>query len=396
MRAPSTEANRGYLLPNEASWPGSGRPTAALIDLDAFAHNFREAHRLAEGRKILAVVKAGAYGHGAVRVGKHLLGLGADMLGVALVEEGRELREAGIDVPSLVRGAVVPGQAEALVALRLTPVVFDRAVVRALSAAARELKTQASVHVKIDTGMGRVGITPEAATDFIKELLTLDGITVQGLMTHFADADLRNKQFASEQMDRFETLLKTLDARGISIPLRHAANSAALLDYRRALFTMVRPGFMLYGYNPLEGVRDADLRPVLSLVTRIVFLKKVPRGTPISYGRTFVTGRESLIATLPIGYADGYSRGLSNKGEALVRGMRAPIAGRVCMDMCMLDVTGVPGVCEGDEVVLIGNQGDQRITADDIAARTGTIAYEVLCGISSRVPRVYVYAKSKL
>jgi alanine racemase len=371
--------------------PASDRPTTAYIDLNALAHNFQEVRSRAQGRKVLAVVKAQAYGHGAISVSKYLLGLGADTLGVALLEEGRELREAGIDAPILVMGAVVPSQAEALVALRLTPVVFTLAMAQALSGAARALKTQVPVHVKIDTGMGRIGIAPEAAPPFIKELQDLEGIMVQGLMTHFADADLRDKQFASMQMARFETLLKELDARGAAIPLRHAANSAALLDYRQALFTMARPGLMLYGYNPLEGkAMGADLRPVLSLVTHIVFLKKVPAGVPISYGRTFVTSRESLIATVPIGYADGYSRGLSNKGEALVRGVRAPIAGRVCMDMCMLDVTGVPGVCEGDEVVLLGKQGDQRITADELAVKTGTIAYEVLCGISSRVPRVYV------
>ena len=371
--------------------PVSDRPTTAFIDLDALAHNFQEVRGRAQGRKVLAVVKAQAYGHGAINVSKHLLGLGADTLGVALVEEGRELREAGIDAPILVMGAVVPGQAEALVALRLTPVVFTPAMARALSNAARTQKTQVPVHVKIDTGMGRIGIAPEAAPAFIKELQDLEGIMVQGLMTHFAEADLRDKQFASLQMDRFGTLLKELDAQGAVIPLRHAANSAALLDYQQALFTMVRPGLMLYGYNPLEGkTTGADLLPVLSLVTRIVFLKKVPAGVPISYGRTFVTRRESLIATVPIGYADGYSRGLSNKGEALVRGVRAPIAGRICMDMCMLDVTDVPGVCEGDEAVLIGKQGDQRITADELAHKTGTIPYEVLCGISSRVPRVYV------
>jgi alanine racemase len=370
--------------------PRSDRPTAAVIDISALAHNFQEAKRRAKGRKILAVVKAGAYGHGAVRISRHLLELGADMLGVALVEEGRQLRDAGIAAPILVMGAVVPGQAEEIVALRLTPVVYELSVVRELSAAAQAMKTQVSVHVKIDTGMGRVGIAPGAAFDFIRNLTVLDGIVVEGLMTHFADADLRDKQFASKQMDRFEMLLNALSAGGITIPLRHAANSAALLDFQRALFTMVRPGLMLYGYDPLEGKGGADLHPVLSLVTRIVFLKKVPAGTPISYGRTFVTKRESLIATLPIGYADGYSRGLSNKGEALVLGARAPIAGRVCMDMCMLDVTGIPGVGEGDEAVLIGEQGAERITADDVAARTGTIAYEVLCGISGRVPRFYM------
>jgi alanine racemase len=288
-------------------------------------------------------------------------------------------------------GAVFPEQAEAIAELGLTPLVYDMAVARAVADAAQKLKVKVAVHVKIDTGMGRIGISPAAAEDFIADLASLDGITVQGLMTHFADADLRDKRFASEQMDRFESVLKKLDSRGIAIPLRHAANSAAVLDYRRALFTMVRPGLMLYGYNPLEGEGSgADLRPVLSLVTRIVFLKRVPAGVPISYGRTFVTKRESVIATIPIGYADGYNRGLSNRGEAIVRGIRVPVAGRVCMDMTMLDVTDVPGVSEGDGVVLIGSQGNERITADDIAVQTGTISYEVLCGISSRVPRVYI------
>ncbi len=387
MRALSIEqvpvTQVGFLSPSD-------RPTVARIDLEALARNFREAVRRSEGRSIIAVVKAQAYGHGAVRVSKHLLALGADMLGVALVEEGRELRAAGIEAPILVMGAVFPDQAEALVSLQLTPALYTHSLARALSDAALARKLRAPVHVKIDTGMGRVGIAPEAATEFIQELRALAGIDVQGLMTHFADADLRDKEFASGQMNRFETLLKALDAKGITIPLRHAANSAALLDYRGALFNAVRPGLMLYGYNPLEGGGDSELRPVLSLVTRVAFLKKVSAGVPIGYGRTFVTKRESLIATVPIGYADGYSRSLSNRGEALVRGVKSMVAGRVCMDMCMLDVTEVPGVCEGDEVVLIGRQGNERITADDIAGKTGTISYEVLCGISNRVPRIYV------
>ena len=369
--------------------PVSDRPTAALIDLQALAHNFHEAKKRAGGRKVLAVVKAQAYGHGAVPVARRLLDLGADMLGVALVEEGRELRGAGIEAPVLVMGAVFPEQAEELVRLRLTPAVASLAVARALSGAAQRQGTLAAAHVKIDTGMGRIGLAPEAAADFIAEAARLKGVRIEGLMTHFADADLRDKQFAAGQVDRFEGLIAALEGRGLSVPVRHAANSAALLDYGRALFTMVRPGIMLYGYDPLEGTCGADLRPVLSLVTRIAFLKRVPAGTPVSYGRTFITGRESLIATVPIGYADGYSRGLSNRGEALVQGKRAPVAGRVCMDMTMLDVTDVPGVREGDETILIGSQGGERITADDVAARTGTISYEVLCAIGSRVPRVY-------
>ncbi len=388
MRAPYTET-----VPNSVAspFPVSSRPTVARIDLQSLTHNYNEVLQRVGGRKILAVVKAQAYGHGALRVSRHVLELGADMLGVALIEEGRELRAAGIKAPVLVMGAVFPEQAEAIAELGLTPVVYDMAVARAIADAAQKLKVTVAVHVKIDTGMGRIGISPAAAEGFIADLMSLGGITVQGLITHFADADLRDKRFASEQLDRFESVLKKLDSRGIAIPLRHAANSAAVLDYRRALFTMVRPGLMLYGYNPLEGEGPgAALRPVLSLVTRIVFLKKVPAGVPISYGRTFVTKRESVIATMPIGYADGYSRGLSNRGEAVVRGIRVPVAGRVCMDMTMLDVTDVPGVSIGDEVVLIGSQVNERITAIDIAVKTGTISYEVLCGISSRVPRVYV------
>jgi len=391
MRAPSTEMGSPQRTePSPGPLFASDRPTRAVVDLDAFDHNFKEVMLRADGRQVLAVVKASAYGHGAVEVSRRLLMLGADMLGVALVEEGRELRDAGIETPILIMSAIFPEQAEAVVSLNLTPVIFSLSVAQALSYAAQKSKKTISVHVKIDTGMGRIGISPEAAPEYIASLRKLDGISVQGLMTHFADADLQDKRFASQQMDRFETLIKTLEAQAITVPMRHAANSAAVLDYRRAFFTMVRPGLMLYGYNPLEKEDvSRGLRPVLSLVTRIAFLKKVPAGVAISYGRTFTTMRESTIATLPIGYADGYSRRLSNRGEALVRGIRVPVVGRVCMDMCMVDVTDVPSAREGDDVVLIGSQGNERITADDIAAKINTIAYEVLCGISSRVPRIY-------
>ena len=276
MRAPSTET--GTHQSAKASSP-SDRPTIAVIDGDALEHNFREIVRCAEGQQVLAVVKAGAYGHGAVEVSKRLLKLGADMLGVALVEEGRELRDAGILAPILVMGATFPEQAEAMVSLKLTPAIFSLAVAQALSEAAYQRRTTVNIHVKIDTGMGRIGVSPEEAPEFIAALRRLGSLSVQGLMTHFADADLRDKQFASRQMDRFEALLKALEAKKISVPVRHAANSAAVLDFHRAFFTMVRPGLMLYGYNPLEeGAIGADLRQVLSLVTRIAFIKKVPPG----------------------------------------------------------------------------------------------------------------------
>lgn len=369
----------------------SERQTAALIDLAALTHNFREVRRRMGDRKILAVVKAQAYGHGAVPVSRCLVAAGADMLGVALVEEGRELREAGISTPLLIMGAVFPEQAEEILRLDLITTLTSLRMAQSLSEAARKQGRIAVVHLKVDTGMGRIGFVPEALPELISGVRGLESVRIEGLMTHFADADLQDKQFASVQMDRFERLLHDLEQRGIPVPLRHAANSAAVLDLQRSFFTMVRPGLMLYGYNPLErALEGVDLRPVLSLVTRIAFIKRVPAGTPISYGRTFTTRRESLIATVPIGYADGYSRGLSNKGQALVRGKRTGIAGRVCMDMTMFDVTDVAGVREGDEVVLIGRQGNESVTAGDIAALTGTIPYEVLCGISGRVPRVYV------
>jgi alanine racemase len=389
MKAPLTEVSAATTLVRAAGASGD-RPTMAVVDLDALSRNFEEALRRAGGRAVLAVVKAQAYGHGAVPVSLRLLASGARMLGVALVEEGRELRNAGISAPILVMGAVFPDQAEPIAELGLTPVVYSMPVARALSAAAVRRGRRIPVHVKIDTGMGRIGVQPAEAPRFIRDLTRLDGIDVQGLMTHFADADLRDKQFSSQQLDRFGEVIRELEAMGVPVPERHAANSAALLDYSRALFTMVRPGLMLYGYNPLTmALPELELQPVLSLVTRIASLKKVPAGVPISYGRTFTTKRESLIATIPLGYADGFSRSLSNRGEALVRGVRVPVAGRICMDMCMIDVTAVPGVSEQDEVVLIGRQGNERITAVDIANLCGTIPYEILCGISQRVPRVY-------
>jgi alanine racemase len=392
MRAPSTDEKQMTRSDvSGRSVPLSERPTAALIDLAALTHNFHEARRRTGNRKILAVVKAQAYGHGAVPVSRALVAAGADMLGVALVEEGRELREAGVSVPLLIMGAVFPEQAEEILRLDLITTLTSLQMAQSLSMAARKQGRTAVVHLKVDTGMGRIGLVPEAVPELINGILELGSVRIEGLMTHFSDADLQDKLFAAVQMDRFEKLAHDLEQRGVPIPHRHAANSAAVLDLPRSFFTMVRPGLMLYGYNPLEhALAGVDLRPVLSLVTRIAFIKRIPAGTPISYGRTFTTRRESLIATVPIGYADGYSRGLSNKGQALVRGRRAGIAGRVCMDMTMFDVTDIPGVREGDEVVLIGREGDESITAGDIAAMTGTIPYEVLCGISGRVPRVYI------
>ncbi len=368
-----------------------GRPTAAYIDLDALEHNLGFVRRKVLGRKVLAVVKADGYGHGAVEVARRLEKAGVDMLGVALAEEGIELRRAGIKTHILLLGGIFDHQAGDVARAGLTPVVFTISQARALSEAAAGLGMELPVHFKIDTGMGRVGIYPEEAAAFIKEVAALPGLVPEGVMTHLADVSERDMSFTKGQIDLFRTVLDVLAREGINMPVVHAAGSAAVLEYEPALFNMVRPGIMLYGCDPAGGSGPAlGLRPVLSLKTRVLHLKRVGEGVPVSYGRTYYTKRPSLIATLPIGYADGVKRGLSNKGHVLIGGKRCPIAGTVCMDMIMADLTDVDEVKIGDEAVVIGTQGDETITAEEVAALLGTISYEVLCDISKRVPRVYL------
>ena len=378
------------------------RPTTAHIDLGALRHNLAQVRRLADAREVIAIVKADAYGHGAVPVARALAAEGVTRFGVALVEEGRALREAGIRGEVLVLGGVVEDQAAEIVELGLTATIFHAGHADALNEAARRAGRAAPVHVKIDTGMGRLGFSPDAAPDAVVALARLAFLRLEGLMTHFADADLADPAYAREQVARFDAVAEAVRCAGVRIPIRHAANSAAVMatsSWRSAiggpLYDAVRPGLMLYGARPGPAVgAGVDLRPVLSLTTRILVLKRVPPGTPISYGRTFVTRRESLIAVLPIGYADGYPRALSNAGRVLVRGRAAPVVGRVCMDLTMVDVTDVPGAAEGDEAVVIGAQGAAAITVEEVAAGAGTIAYEILCGIGPRVPRRYLDAAS--
>jgi len=369
-----------------------GRPTYAYVDLKALDHNLGQVRARAGGRKVLAVVKADAYGHGAVEVARRLEASGVDMLGVALVEEGAKLREAGIHTPILVLGGVFGYQVAELLALDLTPVLFDKAQAEAFSNVAKQAGRRLPVHVKIDTGMGRIGAMMEVAVGLINAIKAMPGLEVEGIMTHLSEADALDKSFAEHQVSRFNLLMEELELLGIKAPLVHAAGSAAIIDFGPALFNMVRPGIMLYGYYPSPHMRDmVDLRPVLSLKSRVLHVKEMQKGLPVSYGRTFVTGRTSLIATLPIGYADGLSRGLSNKGEVLIRGRKCPIVGRVCMDMMMVDVTEAGDVRFGDEAVIIGRQNEAEVSAEDIAGILGTISYEVLCNVSARVPRVYLY-----
>lgn len=379
----------------------AGRPTTAHVDLDALRHNLRQARRLAHSRELIAVIKADAYGHGALPVARTLAAEGVPRFGVALVEEGRALREGGIGEEILVLGGFLPEQAGDLVELGLTAAVFHLGAAEALDAAARRAGRTAPIHVKIDTGMGRLGFPAAEAPDALVRLARYASLRVDGVMTHFADADLADLAYAREQMMRFSSACRAAASRGVVIPMRHAANSAMLLGAGQAsaiedesgsggLYEAARPGLMLYGCRPGAAVgKTTELRPVLSITTRILLLKRVPPGSPISYGRTFVTRRESLIAVLPIGYADGYPRALSNRGAVLVRGRRAPVVGRVCMDLTMVDVTDVPDAAEGDAVVVIGAQGRERIGIDEIAEQAETISYEILCGIGPRIPRRY-------
>ncbi|RJQ51397.1 MAG: alanine racemase [Nitrospiraceae bacterium] len=353
----------------------------AEIDLEALSHNLGVVKKKTGNKKIIAVVKANAYGHGAVEISRRLIKNGVSFLGVAFTGEAVQLREAGIEVPILVffnRDTV-----EECLHYNLTPVIFDYGSAKKFSTAARRLDRRQAIHIKVDTGMGRIGFSPDKARTEIPRIAALKNIYIEGLMSHFSDAGLQSKDFAGRQLHDFLLLRKELRKKKIIFKYAHIANSAAVLNMPGAHLNMVRPGLMLYGYG------DEKLRPALSLKSRILMIKKVPAGTPVSYGRTFITNRKSIIATIPVGYADGYSRKLSNQGEALINGRRAPVLGRVCMDTIMVDITDIPGVKEDSEVALIGSQGKEKITAADIAEKTGTIPYEVLTSIGQRVRRVY-------
>ncbi|HDZ62484.1 MAG TPA: alanine racemase [Nitrospirae bacterium] len=361
--------------------------TFAEIDLNALTHNLGVVrNKTGHNTSILAVVKANAYGHGAVEVSRHLLKKSASMLGVAFADEGIILRQAGIKAPILV--FFDAKNIDAFLEHSLTPVIFDVQSAKALSSKAVKYNQKIAVHLKVDTGMGRVGVPAATAVTEIQKIACMRNLKLEGIMSHFSDSDMTKKEFAKLQLNRFTNLVASLKNKKINFRFTHIANSASVLQFPQAHFNLVRPGIMLYGYGP--GKRNS-LQPVLSLKSRILFIKTVPSRTPVSYGRTFVTKRQSTIATIPIGYADGYSRKLSNCGEVLICGKRAPVIGRVCMDTIMVDITKIPGVNENSEVVLIGKQGKNKITASDIADKIGSIPYEVLTSIGGRISRIYNY-----
>lgn len=367
------------------------RPTYAEVDLGAITGNIRAIRdRVGPYVKIMPAVKADGYGHGAVQVSRACLRGSADALCVSSVEEGIELREAGIDAPILILGCCVPAAAEDIVRHDLTSTLCDWHFADALVESARRQYKSVSVHIEIDTGMGRVGAQPVDAVDFVLKAADMPGLHLAGVYTHFPSSDEEDNSFTLQQIDTFKRILKSLEDRGLRIPIAHASNSGGILAFPQADFDAVRPGIMIYGHYPSqEVVRSIPICEALTLKTRIVFLKESEAGATVSYGRTFVLKRRSKIATLPIGYADGFSRMLSNQGEACVRGVRVPVIGRICMDQCMIDVTEVPGVDLDDEVILYGG-GCDYLSVSTIAEKIGTIPYELLCAISKRVPRVYV------
>ncbi|MBW2059539.1 MAG: alanine racemase [Deltaproteobacteria bacterium] len=374
------------------------RPTRAIVNLGAVAHNTRILkERIGSRVRLMAVVKADGYGHGAVPVAKAALTSGAEWLGVALVEEGIRLRQAGLTAPILVLGGIVPGAAERVLRHELTVSVFTPEVALAIDHAAAASGRKGVIHVKVDTGMGRLGLNPRDVPEFVLEMKRLKHIFIEGVFSHFASAEEADKSFSRKQLLRLINLRKDLEGRGIKIPLYHMANSAGTIELPESHLDMVRPGISLYGLYPSREVdHSLNLVPAMELTTRIVFLRELAEGTSVSYGRTFVTRRKSRIAVLPVGYGDGYPRLLSNRAEVLVCGRRAPVVGRICMDMTMVDVTDVPEAAAGREVVLFGRQRTERISVEEIAEKAGTINYEITCGITKRVPRHYRRARKPL
>jgi len=335
----------------------------------------------------MVTVKADAYGHGLVPVAKRLEVCGTDFFGVASIDEGIKLREAGIKTPILILGLILKGDIAPLFRYNLSTTVCDEELPSALNNKARALRKRVNVQVKVDTGMGRIGVQHYDAYKLVDKISRLKFITIEGIFTHFALADL-NKEFTFHQIDLFDRLIRRLTKAGIKIPLIHAANSIGLLNYKNSHFNMVRPGLIVYGLYPKENLK-INLKPVLNLKTKVVFVKKMPAGSGISYGHDYITKKAANIVTLPIGYGDGYPRNLSNKAEVLIGGKHFKVCGRICMDQIMVDVGNAkPRV--GDEAVLIGVQGGKKITAEELALKSGTIPYEIVCGLGSRIPRIYV------
>ncbi len=362
------------------------------IDLDAVRHNFRSIRKkVGNGIKILAIVKADAYGHGAVEVSKTLLKNGVDMLGVADPEEGIELRENNINVPILLLNPILPEQTEDVQRHSVGITVYSLNDVRKISEIVKKSHCSTKVHIEVDTGMGGTGVHPDKALSLIKSLSLIENLTIEGIFTHFHSCDEKDKSFTHEQTKIFKKTLKQLEGEKIHIPLIHAANSAAILDMPDSYFNMVRPGLILYGLFPSNHVsKGIDLKPVMSFKTRIINLKNLDSGSTVSYGRTFKASRPATVATIPVGYKDGFSRYFSNSGKVLINGKHTSIIGKVCMDRCFIDVTNVPNVNIGSEVVLYGKQKNETILIESSAESINTIPYEIVCNIGGKAAKKYI------
>lgn len=366
-------------------------PIRVEIDLDAIAHNLQEIRRIIPSRtRIMAIVKADAYGHGAEEVSQVLCREGVGMLGVARVEEGVKLREANITIPILLLSPVLPAEISWVLDYNLTPTVTNLENAQILSRYAIQYNKTVKTHIKVDTGMGRLGVLPDETADFIFRILKLPRLGVEGIFTHFATADDPQDSFPRLQLQCFEEVIKKLEAKGIPPFLRHIANSAAIVNLPESHLDIVRPGLLIYGIPPFRNDSRLNLRPAFTLKTTIVDRKEIPPGWSISYGRTYICDRKEKVGIIRAGYADGLDRAFSNQWEVLIRGKRVPVRGRVCMDLCMVSLDQLPQVSIGEEVVLIGASGDERISIWDWADRLGTIVHEISCMIGHRVPRVYL------
>lgn len=368
------------------------RPLWAEVDLEALVHNLKTIKkRLSPGTEIMAVVKANAYGHGAPAVAAAAIKGGARWLGVASLEEGLELRQRSITAPILILGYTPPSDAEELVRGNFSQTVFCWEQLEDLNRVGARRGTPLAIHLKIDTGMGRLGFLPCQMEELWTVLKDLPYLRLEGVFTHLAWADGPHLSYTHKQIEAFQQALGLMRRANLSPLWIHAANSAGLLRLPQSHFNLVRTGILLYGYYPSPDLAslDLDLKPVLTLKTQIISLKELPAGSCVSYGCTFKTSSPTRVAVLPVGYADGYAWNLSNKAQVLIRGQRVPVVGRVCMDHCMVDVTALPEIQLGEEVVLVGGQGKEFISAEEVACWRGTMVYEVLTSISSRVARVY-------
>ena len=367
----------------------------AEINLDNIAHNVKEIRRVTnKNAEIMGVVKADAYGHGVFEVTRTLLANGVSRLAVSMLDEAIQLRREGIEVPILVLGYTDPARSNEILEYDVTQSVYSHELAQALSKEAVRQGKKVKLHIKIDTGMSRIGFMPGySAVKNVMEIEKLPNVIIEGLFTHFASADEKDRDYTLMQFEKFMSICCELQRIGIHIPVKHCANSAGIIEYPEMHLDMVRPGIILYGMYPSNEVcKDKiDLKPAMTLKANVIMVKEIEQNTPISYGRIFTTERKSKIATIPIGYADGYSRMLSNKGRVLINGQFAPVVGRICMDQCMIDVTDIEGSIEvGDEVVLIGEQGQKNISVEDVADTIGIINYELVCIVGKRIPRAYV------